>query len=176
MADLEETQEVSKIEEVEKIEEVKASEEWDSRKPRNLESRETSTRNEPWTPSSLLPVPDPEPGFVFRWVRVSMRGDADNRNVSRKLREGWVPCKLEDYPKLQVLPDIDSRFEGNIVVGGLMLCKNSEERMNAQREYYTEQADKQMEAVDGSYMRESDARMPMLPSERSTRVTFGDGT
>ncbi len=170
MADIEETQEVSTIEEVE------ASEEQDSRTPRSLDCRDDSKRNEPWTPSSLLPSPNPEPGFVFRWVRVSMRGDSDNRNVSQKMRDGWVPCKLEDYPELQVLPDIDNRFEGNIVVGGLMLCKNSEERVNAQRQYYAEQAAKQMEAVDGSYMRENDARMPMLPSERSTRVTFGDGS
>ena len=161
---------------IDNVEEVEAIEEEDSRKPRDLDSRETSTRNEPWTPAPLLPSPNPEPGFVFRWVRVSMRGDADNRNVSKKMREGWVPCKLEDYPELQVLPDIDNRFEGNIVVGGLMLCKNSKERMDAQRQYYAEQAAKQMEAVDGSYMRENDARMPLLPSERSTRVTFGDGS
>ena len=161
---------------IDNVEEVEAIEEEDSRKPRDLDSRETSTRNEPWTPASLLPTPTPIPGFVFRWVRVSMRGDSDNRNVSQKLREGWVPCKLEDHPELQVLPDIDNRFEGNIVVGGLMLCKNSEERINAMRKYFAEQADNQMEAVDGSYMRENDARMPLLPSERSTRVTFGDGS
>ena len=96
---------------IDNVEEVEAIEEEDSRKPRDLDSRETSTRNEPWTPASLLPSPNPEEGYVFRWVRVSMRGDADNRNVSQKLRDGWVPCKLEDYPELQVLPDIDNRFE-----------------------------------------------------------------
>ena len=161
---------------IDNIEEVEAIEEEDSRKPRDLDSRETSTRNEPWTPAPLLPSPNPEPGFVFRWVRVSMRGDADNRNVSQKMREGWVPCKLEDYPELQVLPDIDNRFEGNIVVGGLMLCKNSKERMDAKRAYHMDQAENQMDAVDGSYMRENDARMPLLRPERSTRVTFGDGS
>ena len=161
---------------IDNIEEVEAIEEQDSRTPRSLDCRDDSKRNESWTPADLLPTPDPEEGYVVRCVRVAMRGDSDNRNVSQKLRDGWVPCKLEDYPKLQVIPDIDSRFEGNIVVGGLMLCKNSEERINAQRQYYAEKAAKQMEAVDGSYMRENDARMPMLPSERSTRVTFGDGS
>jgi hypothetical protein len=161
---------------IDNVEEVEAIEEEDSRKPRDLDSRETSTRNEPWTPAPLLPSPNPEPGFVFRWVRVAMRGDADNRNVSKKMREGWVPCKLEDYPELQVLPDIDNRFEGNIVVGGLMLCKNSKERMDAKRAYHMDQAENQMDAVDGSYMRENDSRMPLLRPERSTRVTFGDGS
>jgi len=170
MADIEETQKVSNIEDVEAIEEQ------DSRTPRSLDCRDTSTRDEPWSPATLLPTPAPEKGWVFRWVRVSMRGEADNRNISQKLREGWVPCKLEDYPELQVFPDVDNRFEGNMVVGGLMLCKNSEERMIAKRKYFADQADKQMEAVDSSYMRESDARMPLLPSERKTRVTFGDGS
>tara|TARA_Y100001949_G_scaffold116815_1_gene99314 strand:+ start:137 stop:454 length:318 start_codon:yes stop_codon:yes gene_type:complete len=105
-----------------------------------------------------------------------MRGEPDNQNVSRKLREGWVPVKLEDYPELQVIPDVDSRFKGNIVVGGLMLCKNSKERMAAKRAYHDKQAQAQMEAVDSNYMRENDARMPMLQSERKTRVTFGDGS
>ena len=33
----------------------------------------------------------------------------------------------------------------------------------------------QMQAVDNSYMRESDPRMPVLPPDRKTRVTFGGG-
>ena len=159
---------------IEDAEEVETSE--DSRTPRSLENRDESKREEPWSPATLLPSPNPEEGFTFRWVRVAMRGEPDNQNVSRKLREGWVPVKLEDYPELQVIPDVDSRFKGNIVVGGLMLCKNSKERMAAKRDYHDRQARAQMEAVDSNYMRENDARMPLLQSERKTRVTFGDGS
>ncbi len=163
-------------EEVEQAVEAALTEEQDSRTPRGLDCRDSSSRDEPWIPSTILPSPDPEPGWSFRWIRVSMRGDADNRNVSQRFREGWVPCKLEDYPKLQVVPDIDSRFEGNIVVGGLMLCKNSAEKMDSKRKYHEGQAQSQMEAVDHGYMRENDARMPLLQSERKTRITFGDGS
>ena len=177
---------IDEIEEVEAIEEAPQSGansdpegillEEDSRTPRSLDCRDESKREEPWPPATLLPSPDPVDGFTFRWVRVAMRGEPDNQNVSRKLREGWVPVKLEDYPELQVIPDVDSRFKGNIVVGGLMLCKNSKERMAAKRAYHDKQAQAQMEAVDSNYMRENDARMPMLQSERKTRVTFGDGS
>jgi len=161
---------------IDEIEKVEAIENEDSRTPRDLDSREASNREEPWIPASVLPVPTPQEGWVFRWIRVAMRNDPDNRNVSQKFREGWIPCKLEDHPELQVLPDIDNRFEGNVVVGGLMLCKNSKEKMDAKRKYHMNQSQSQMEAVDNNYMRENDARMPLLPSERNTRVTFGDGS
>jgi hypothetical protein len=105
-----------------------------------------------------------------------MRGEQDNTNVSRKFREGWEPVRLEDHPELKILPDIDTRFDGHAVIGGLMLCKIPEETIAMKRAYLKDVADSQMEAVDNSYLREEDSRMPLLPSERSTRVTFGDGS
>jgi hypothetical protein len=105
-----------------------------------------------------------------------MRGEADNANVSAKFREGWEPVRLEDHPELRVLPDIDTRFEGNVVIGGLMLCKMPNEVIEQKKAYHQHLSDTQIEAVENSYLREQDARMPLLPSERSTRVTFGDGS
>lgn len=145
----------------------------DERTSREMSTREVEAREETWENPSLLPVPTPQEGWVFRWIRVSMRGDADNINVSKKFREGWVPVKNEDHPELMVLPDIDNRFEGNVVIGGLMLCKNSKEKMAAKRNHEMQQSQTQMEAVDNNYMRQNDARMPLLPSERRTRTTFG---
>jgi hypothetical protein len=105
-----------------------------------------------------------------------MRGDVDNTNVSRKYREGWEPVKLEDFPELKLIPDIDNRFDGAAVLGGLMLCKNTTELMQQKRDYMTSQANLQMDAVDNNLMRENDARMPLLSPDRSTRVKFGDGS
>ena len=67
-------------------------------------------------------------------------------------------------------------IDGAAVVGGLMLCKNSKEMINQKRAHIQEQNRIQMEAVDHNYMREQDARMPLLKPERKTRVTFGDGS
>ena len=158
------------------VEENKLEEEQDPRAKREHETREVEARTETWIPSSVLPVPDPQDGYVFRWIRTAMRGEQDNTNVSRKFREGWEPVRLEDHPELKLLSDIDTRFEGAAVVGGLMLCKNSVEKMNARREYMSKKNANQMEAVDQNFMREQDARMPLLPPERRTRVTFGDGS
>ena len=102
-------------------------------------------------------------------------GQADNTNVSAKFREGWEPVKASDHPELQVMSDIDSRYEGNVEVGGLLLCKNSKENIEARQEYLQEINDRQMESVDNGYLRENDARMPLLKPERSTKVSFGGG-
>ena len=148
----------------------------DVRMSRELSDRESEKRPATWAPPTVLPVPEPQDGYSFRWVRTAMRNEPDNMNVSRKLREGWEPVKIEDHPELKVLPDIDTRFEGNVVVGGLMLCKMASEILEQKKAYHEQQAQTQIEAVENNYLREQDARMPMLPSERSTRVTFGDGS
>jgi len=48
--------------------------------------------------------------------------------------------------------------------------------MNQKRDYIANQAGLQMEAVDHNLLRENDARMPLLPPDRSTHVKFGDGS
>lgn len=129
-----------------------------------------------YKPPSILPVPNPEKGYVFRWVRTASLGNADNTNVSQRLREGWVPVKAEDHKELQIMSDIGSRWEGNVEIGGLLLCKAPEADMEYRRQYYEQMARGQMDAVDQSLMRESDPRMPILPPERSTtRSKFGHG-
>jgi hypothetical protein len=121
----------------------------------------------------MLPVPEPRPGIEYRWIRTSTLGQSDNTNVSSRFREGWTPVRAEDHPNLQVVSDIDSRFTDNIEVGGLLLCQNSTENMQARRDAQNAQAASQMQAVDNSYLRNSDPRMPVLNPERSTRSSFG---
>jgi hypothetical protein len=154
----------------------KTFEKRDVRINRDLSDRESEKRTATWAPPTVLPVPEQQDGYSFRWVRTAMRNEPDNMNFSRKLREGWEPVRIDDHPELKVLPDIDTRFEGNVVVGGLMLCKIATEILDQKRAYNESQAATQVEAVENNYLREQDARMPMLPSERSTRVTFGDGS
>ena len=140
-----------------------------NRDSRTLDTRESSERKVTWKRANALPDPDPQEGVEFRWIRTSTLGQNDNTNVSSKFREGWEPVKLEDHPELKVLPDVDSKFKGNVEVGGLLLCRNSKENMDARREYHQQQTASQMAAVDNNYMRESDPRMPVLRPEKSTR-------
>ena len=140
-----------------------------NRDSRTLDTRESSERKVTWKRANALPDPDPQEGVEFRWIRTSTLGQNDNTNVSSKFREGWEPVKLEDHPELKVLPDVDSKFKGNVEVGGLLLCRNSKENMDARREYHRQKTASQMAAVDNNYMRESDPRMPVLRPEKSTR-------
>ena len=144
-----------------------------NRNSRNTETREESKRKVSWTRPSLLPTPEPKDGIEYRWIRTSTLGNSDNTNVSSRFREGWTPVRKDDHPNLQVVSDIDSRFTDNIEVGGLLLCQNDTENVQARRDAQLRQAENQMDAVDNSYLRNSDPRMPVLKPERSTRNSFG---
>lgn len=146
------------------------------RVPRSVDSREQETRpDDRWVPPSYLPTPNPQPGWVFRWVRTSSLGQSDNTNVSNKFRQGWVPVKASDVPEISVMSDVNSRFPENIEIGGLLLCKAPESEVKRRREYYEDMARQQMNAVDNNFMRENDPRMPLLSPERKTRTQFGRG-
>ena len=143
------------------------------RKSRSLDTRETGERRKPWKRASMLPTPEPRDGLSFRWIRTATLGTGDMTNVSQRFREGYVAVKAEDYPELQIMSDIDSRFKDNIEVGGLLLCAIPKE-LQEDREYgQLDTAQHQSDAVDRNFMRESDPRMPVMPSERSTRTSFG---
>ena len=142
-----------------------------NRDSRTLETRENTERKATWKRPSALPDPAPQEGVEFRWIRTASLGQSDMSNVSSKFREGWEPVKAEDHPELKVLTDVDSKFQGNVEVGGLLLCKNSTENMDARREHYKEKNDQQIASVDNNYLRESDSRMPVLRPEKVTRTS-----
>ncbi len=140
-----------------------------NRTPRTNETREVEDM------AKTGHVTDPR---ITQWCRVPLDshinfGNSDNTNVSAKFREGWTPVKAEDHPELQVLPDIDSRFQGNVEVGGLLLCENSTEYVVSRRDAHDDMNVNQIQAVDNSYLKQSDARMPMMQPERSTKTSFG---
>jgi|TARA_R100001510_G_scaffold55918_1_gene60554 hypothetical protein len=147
----------------------------ENRIKRDSENRETKTRKRSWQRPEVLPTPEPEDGYAFRWVRVSMLGQVDATNVSSKLREGWEPVRAEDYPQFTVLNVEQERFADNIVQGGLMLCKVPQEIVDERTAHYEQQSRNQIQSVDNNLMRENDARMPLF-NERKTKVTFGNGT
>jgi hypothetical protein len=143
-----------------------------NKKDRELDTRATSERPKQWAPAELLPEPDKQAGYAYRWIRISTLNAADPRNLSGKLREGWEPVGIEEQPKFQLLVDPNSRFKDNIEIGGLLLCKTPEEFVSQRNKHYQTQAENQMEAVDSSLMRQSDPRMPLFKESKST-TTFG---
>jgi len=145
-----------------------------NRKPRSTETRVTAERPKQWAPAELLPEPDKQDGFAYRWVRVSMLNNADPRNLSAKLREGWEPVRAEEQPALQLLIDPNSRFKDNIEVGGLLLCKTPIELVNQRNAHFQKITNDQTTAVDNNLMRANDPRMPLFNDKKSS-VSFGKG-
>ena len=143
-----------------------------SRAPRK--TREQSERPKVWQPASLLPEPDQQPGYSYRWIRVASAGKADGQNLMSKRREGWEPVRIEEQPQFDGMTDPDSRYKDNIEVGGLLLCKAPNEMMRQRKAYFAQKNQAQMDSVDNNFMRESDNRMPLFREKRST-TSFGSG-
>jgi hypothetical protein len=146
----------------------------ENRLTRELETRQTTERPKQWAPAELLPEPDKQPGYAYRWIRVSTLNTADPRNISSKLREGWEPVRIEEQPKFALLADPNSRFKENIEIGGLLLCKTPAEFVAQRNAHYQQLTESQTRAVDNNLMRENDPRMPLF-NERKSTTTFGKG-
>jgi hypothetical protein len=147
----------------------------ENKTPREFETRAVQERPKQWTQPELLPEPDKQAGFDYRWIRVATLNTVDPRNYSAKIREGWEPCKIEEQPKFQLLVDPTSRFKDNIEIGGLLLCKTPSEFVVQRNKYYQDQTRAQTEAVDNNLMRQSDPRMPLFKENKSS-TSFGKGS
>ena len=146
----------------------------ENRLARELETRETAERPKQWMRPETLPQPDKQAGYQYRWVRVATLNQADARNISSKLREGWEPVRIEEQPKFKLLVDPNSRFKDNIEVAGLLLCKMPAEFVEQRKEYFAKQTRDQIDSVDNNFMRENDPRMPLF-RERKSSASIGKG-
>jgi hypothetical protein len=148
-----------------------------SRIARELENRESTVRKQEWRPPQLLPTPNPQPNWEFKYIRISLMGQADPTNSSAMFREGWEPVKAADHPEIMHTADDKSRYKDNIEIGGLLLCKAPSETVQQRKDYYAKQAQAQMEAVDNNFMRQRDQRTNMeLFADRKSTTTFGRGS
>jgi len=146
----------------------------ENRLQREMTARVMDERPKQWMPAEMLPEPDKQPGYAYRWIRVSTLSAPDPRNMSGKFREGWEPVAVEEQPKFRLLADPSSQFKGNIEIGGLLLCKTPQEFVEQRDAHFARQAQAQVDAVDNTMMRQSDPRMPMFKERRST-TSFGKG-
>jgi len=147
----------------------------ENRTPRDMETRDAASRPKSWAPPSLLPEVNQEPGYSYRWVRISTLGTPDVNNISSKFREGWEPVKASEHPEAFSMSDPNSRFKDAIESGGLILCKTPVEFTQQRDAHYRKQTEDQVASVDNNFMRENDPRMPLFKDKRSA-VTFGSGS
>ena len=154
----------------------------ETKKPQNrldraLDSRVQAHRPTYWQAPEALPMPDERPGWKHRYIRLSTLGNADPSNISSKLREGYEPCKAEEYPELMMHAAIEGRFKGGIEIGGLLLCRIPAEFMEQRAKHFEDKNKMQMDSVDNNFLRERDGRSNMaLFADKKTNVTFGSGS
>jgi len=75
----------------------------ENKTPRAAQSREKTTRRKPWAPPSSLDAPPAPDGYKYRWIRAETLGQADNKNLNARLREGFELVRADSddgmYPK-----------------------------------------------------------------------------
>jgi len=106
----------------------------ENKTPRAALSREKTTRRKPWAPPSSLDAPPAPDGYKFRWIRAETLGQADNKNLNARLREGFELVRADSgdqYPTIQ-----DGKYQGVIGVGGLLLAKIPEEIVEERMAYF----------------------------------------
>ena len=139
--------------------------------PRAALSREKTTRRKPWAPPSSLDAPPAPDGYKYRWIRAETLGQADNKNLNARLREGFELVRAdssEQYPTIQ-----EGKYQGVIGVGGLLLAKIPEEIVEERMAYFAQQTRDKEEAIANDLLKEQHPSMPISKPDRQSRVTFG---
>ena len=143
------------------------------RTPRSNETRAAEARKEPWKPPSMLDAPPAPEGYKHRWIRESVMGFDDRKNVSSRSREGYELVRGEEYPDFDIPTIEDGKHAGVIGVGGLLLARVPLEVVDERQSYFRDMTRDQMTAVDNELAREQHPAMPIDRPDRSSSVTFG---
>ena len=125
-----------------------------------------------WTPPSYLDTPNAPEGFRHRWVRVEILGFVDTKNIQGRLRSGYELVRADEYPNEDFPAITDGKYAGVIGHGGLVLTRVPEEIARSRQEYFAQQAQDQMTAIDNDLMKEQHKGMP-IEIDRQSRTTFG---
>jgi hypothetical protein len=152
--------------------EVQVEDETNSRTLRSSEERDNQERVMDWAPARMLPTPNPVDGLDFRYVRVSSGGTVDNMNHSQALRDRWQPVLAEEVPELgMIISDVGSA-DGNVVFGGMMLCKRDSWIGDKIKENADAESRAQVEAIDRGYLAGQNSSMRKF-SDNTSRTEFG---
>jgi len=144
---------------------------------RSKSLREENTREQEWTfeEPNALTIPDnvlarfDNDGMSLRWIRISIKGSDDQKNVGNKLQAGWVFVSPEEVPELALTSFVrdEGRYQGAVCRGDVALVKMPSGKVSARRKFYENKANDQMDAVNAQLMKSSDSRMPISNTSKS---------
>lgn len=140
------------------------------RAPRSLDTRASTEPRRSWTQPSVLPEIEPRDGWEHKWVRTDTYDKPDKANFSKRLREGWEPIDVADYPELQSYSG--GKTSGRAEVGGLIACRMPSEMVKQRNDHWRGLAKQKEHAAEEHYMRDQSELMKKF-NESSRKVVFG---
>lgn len=124
-----------------------------------------------WVRPSSLDAPPPREGKTQRWVRKSLRGVDDPKNLNRSWREGWRPRPPETLPEeWRIYATFADKSEGMIVVDDLILMEIDSDIIEARRKAIKKATADQMRGVEHDLESAQIAGHPIV-KEHKTSVT-----
>ena len=147
---------------------------------RNVETREEQSKEYTYEEPNLLDIPDDvadrfkSQDLALRWIRISLKGEDDYKNVGRKQQQGYEFVHPEEVPEmLHTSLVIDKgRYENCVVRGDVALAKIAKGQAEARNKYYQDKSDSMIDAVNQQLMSNSDSRMPISNNSKS-KTTVG---
>jgi hypothetical protein len=139
--------------------------------------RSTESRATTWLPPSHLPDAPHLPGWRHRWCRYIAGKDADDINMSTRMREGYEPCQRKDPAYAEIVGSLGYGFRADntdlIMSGGHVLCRIPEEVAEGRAEYYQHQALSQLKSTKkkAETLGDGETRIKMSVDEFKTRVS-----
>lgn len=135
-----------------------------------------------WAPPTQLDAPEPRPGMKQRWIRSSLLGKSDGKNISQQGGQGWRPRALSSVPegeRKRYPTSKDARTAAEFMVNGdLVLCEIPERLFNQMRDHYRGKSKGQTDALidanlAGAAIKGGERHGIGAPhvAERSSRVT-----
>lgn len=147
------------------------------RPARQLETRESQSRNYTYRPPSSLPDVIESPEWAFRWIATVVAGSPDVANVHKRMADQWEPVPFDAKDKVlkqaDAFPTIARNTDGNIVIGGLMLCRMPKERANARDKYYRDLTARQIQGVKQQNGQQFDQKYTKLEQSTTAGVNGG---
>jgi len=145
---------------------------------RTEETREATSKNETYSfeEKSALDIPENvlerfhSQGMALRWIRISLDGEDDYKNVGKQQRVGWTFVSPEEVPELanSSFTKDEGRYKGVVSNGDVALAKMLKGKVEAMTEYYRNKHKAQEQAVEKNLQAASDSKMPITNSSKSS--------
>ena len=98
--------------------------------------RKASPGVDRWNPATQLDTPIEQAGYRYRWIRETVNGVHDSRNMTMSRREGYEFVRIEEAEGLGLIVDEVDKEDGLARHGGLVLAKIPIEFCQQREAYY----------------------------------------